>query len=117
MTGGNGGQLRGTEAPSLSDGCATEGIRNTGWTAHSPRAGHVTAEFLREGEVAIPRLQHECRWQNLKSFKTYLDVVGAAASRQRQFLEKHASVADEALLYVGFELLSALRALGGGSSS
>ena len=108
--------IAGTEAANIRRGAAAMGLRDTGWTAHSPRVGFATGMFLKRGVVAIPEIRHVCRWQSEKSLKVYLDVVGAAASRHSQQLELHAPVADAAAKFALSEILAALAALEDGSS-
>ena len=98
-------------ASTISAGARYWGLRDTGWTAHSPRVGYATGRYLTEGETALPGIQHDCRWQNKKSLKTYLDVVGAAASRHSQDVGRFASLADESAVVGPGEVLAALREL------
>ena len=93
----------------LKLGGEAKGLQKTGWTPHSGRAGHATAEYLAQGAACLPELQETCRWSSLRSLKIYLDVVGVAASQQSQFLEhKHGALADQIAITFQDRLLTAL---------
>jgi hypothetical protein len=96
----------------ISAGCICKGLRNTGWSPHSGRAGFATAMVLLHGYKVLPEVCEICRWSSKKSAKVYLDVVGVAASQQSIELERDfGTVADTAGQHFPGRLLDALKVL------
>jgi len=96
----------------ISAGGVAKGLRNTGWTPHSGRAGFATAMILLHGFRVLPEVWETCRWASQKSAKIYLDVVGVTASQQSVFLERDfGQTADAVANSFPFRMLDALKKL------